>query len=94
MKSQHSSGVIKRDFRALGQVREYGTEVIFSPIFPVAGSDFGRIRWAQFMKYMALGLVSPPKCWILGIAYTAPGLLASSAIRFIILKAGVSSLRS
>lgn len=82
MKSQHSSVEIKRDFRALGLIREYGTEVIFSPMFPVAGSNFGRNRWSQFMKYVALGLVSPPKCWNSwqGIAYIAPGLLASDGI--------------
>jgi len=44
----HSRRVIKRDFRALGQlVRESGAQVIFSSLLPVADGDVGRNRCTQ-----------------------------------------------
>jgi len=58
----HSPRTIKRDFRALGcLVRESGPQIIFSSLLPIAGSDTGRNREAQSIKYMALWLVPPPQ---------------------------------
>jgi len=76
-----SPRVIKRDFRALGQlVRESGAQVIFSALLPVVGNDIGRNSWAQSINTWLRGWCCHHHFGFFdnGMAYTAPGLLASN----------------
>jgi len=79
----HSPRTIKRHFRALGWlVRESGTQVIFSSLLPVAGSNTERNRQAQSINTWLCGWCHC-HCFGLygdGMAYTVQGLLASDEI--------------
>ena len=78
-----SPRVIKRDFKALGQlIRESGVQVIFSSILPVAGSNIGRNRWTQSINTWLRGWCHLQNFGFFDnrMAYTAPGLLALDGI--------------
>jgi len=73
-----SPSVIKRDFRALGQLaREPGAQVIFSSLLPVVGSDTGRNIQAQSIdKWLCGWHYHHNLCFFdNGMTYTAPALL-------------------
>jgi len=73
--------VIKRDFRALGRlVRESGAQVIFKSLLPVVGSDIGRNRQTKSVNTRLCGWCHSHSFGFFdnGMAYTAPGLLASN----------------
>ena len=77
----HRPRAIKGDFRALGRlVRESGTPVIFSSLLPVAGSDIVRNRWIQSINTWLCGWCRHHSFVLCdnGMAYAAPGLLASN----------------
>jgi len=78
-----SPGVIKRDFRALGQlVRESGAPVIFSSLLPVVDSDNGRNRQTQFINTWLRSWCHHHSFGFFNnrMSYMAPGLLASGRI--------------
>jgi len=79
----HSPRVIKRDFRALGLlVREFGAQVIFSSLLPVAGGEVPRNRQTQSINTWLCGCCHRHSLGVFDnrMAYTAPDLLASDRI--------------
>jgi len=79
----HSPRAIKRDFRSLEQLaRLSGTQIIFSSLFPAAGSDIGRNRWVQSINTWLRGWCHCHSFGVFdsGMAYMAPDLLASDGI--------------
>ncbi|KAK4826058.1 hypothetical protein QYF61_004173 [Mycteria americana] len=78
-----SPRAIKRDFRALGRlVRDSGAQIIFSSLLPFVGSDTRRNGGTQSINSWLRGWCHRHRFGFFdnGMAYTAPGLLASDGI--------------